>query len=305
VRTGEPIESVAAGSAGRSPLVVLIAWKGLGTPDLEEAADAWPFLRAQLRRGSGTLEATTGSLPLDPAATLTSIGSGGLPSAHGITGATLRDDGGEVRPAWSAPGTGSVIATFADDLDHDSAGGAEVGAVLAARTDRGIVGDGWYLEHVDRDPVVVAAGGPREAVEEAEAIVRSRRMGSDGVTDVLAIVLDGRVDAVDAATAELVTAIRASVPRTTFALAGTGSLRPTTRSIDATMLASEVDAVLGAAVVEEPSGEGLFLDRDVLVADRLTAQQVADVLGRHRMESGAPLFADVSPSFVVAFSRYC
>ena len=82
-----------------------------------------------MREGAGTIEAVTGSVPLDPAATLTTIGTGGLPSSHGITGSLVRDDDGTVRRAWSASGAGSVIATFADDLDAASGQRAAVGAV--------------------------------------------------------------------------------------------------------------------------------------------------------------------------------
>ena len=102
VRTGEAIDGVAA--AGETPLVVLIAWKGVGSRDLEARPGAWPFVRRAMAQGVGTLEAVTGSLPMDPAATLTTIGTGSLPSTHGITGTLLREDDGELSSAWSAPG---------------------------------------------------------------------------------------------------------------------------------------------------------------------------------------------------------
>ena len=66
--------------------------------------DAWPFLRRAMRPGRRhDSRRSTGSLPLDPAATLTTIGTGGLPSPHGITGTLVRDDDGAVARAWSAP----------------------------------------------------------------------------------------------------------------------------------------------------------------------------------------------------------
>jgi sialate O-acetylesterase len=46
--------------------------------------------RPMLDDGAGTLEGETGSLPIDPAATLTTVGTGGLPSQHGITGSFVR-----------------------------------------------------------------------------------------------------------------------------------------------------------------------------------------------------------------------
>ena len=46
-------------------------------------------------------------------------------------------------------------------------------------------------------------------------------------------------------------------------------------------------------------------DRAVLVDRSLTAQHVADALRAERGAGDVPLFADVYPSFAVAFSRYC
>ncbi len=53
------------------------------------------------------------------------------------------------------------------------------------------------------------------------------------------------------------------------------------------------------------AADGLFLDRDVLVERSITSQRVADALRSERSLAGEPLFADVYPSFAVAFSRYC
>ena len=303
VRTGDAAPGVIADGARPAPLVVVIAWKGLGTPDLEEAPGAWPFLRRAMRQGTGTTDALTGSLPLDPAATLTTIGTGGLPSAHGITGTLLRGDDGTVRRAWSATGTGSVIATLADDLDAASEQRALVGAVLTEAADRGIIGDGWYLDSDDRDRVTRVAA-PRRAGAALQTMVTSRGFVDDGFTDVLGVVLDGRVREVDPATADVVEAVRAVVPDATFVIAGTGSLAAP-EALDASDVVAAIDASVGAPVVAATAADGLFLDRGVLVDRALTAQQVADALGAERGPGGDRLFADVYPSFAVAFSRYC
>ncbi|MGZ8631781.1 MAG: hypothetical protein ACXWZF_12575, partial [Actinomycetota bacterium] len=55
VRTGVAIEGLADGAG--SPLIVLIAWKGIGTTDLGSGPGAWRFLRGALRAGAGTLDA--------------------------------------------------------------------------------------------------------------------------------------------------------------------------------------------------------------------------------------------------------
>ncbi len=303
VRTGDALPGVITDGTSPSPLVVVIAWKGVGTPDLEAAPGAWPFVRRAMREGAGTIEAVTGSVPLDPAATLTTIGSGGLPSAHGITGSLVRDDDGTVRRAWSGVGAGSVIATFADDLDAASGQRAAVGAVLTSPADRGIIGDGWYIESDDRDRVARVID-PRRAGAAVRTLVTSGGFGDGGPTDVLGVVLDGRVREVDAATADVVQAVRADVPGATFVIAGTGS-PPAPGALDASGLASAVEASVGAPVVAATAADGLYLDREVLVDRSLTAQHVADALRAERGAGDVPLFADVYPSFAVAFSRYC
>lgn len=303
VRTGAAIDGVAAEGSDAPPLVVIIAWKGLGTTDLERDPAAWPFLDRALRTGSGTLEGTTGSVPLDPAATLTTIGTGGRPSSHGITGTVVREDDGEVAVAWSAPGSGSVIATLADDLDHDSGGRARVAAIVSNPADRGIVGNGWYLDAAD-DDTMVRLDDPGRAATVARSITTSEELGSDRETDVLAIVLDGGVDRVDTATARVVSTVRSLVPHATFVVTATGTLGAG-EGEDAPGLADDVEAALGAPVVAEVAADGLFLDRDVLVDRSLTGQQVADSMGALVDDAGRALFDDVYPSFAVAFSRYC
>ncbi|MDH5312685.1 MAG: hypothetical protein OEW66_02430 [Actinomycetota bacterium] len=303
VRTGEPIPGVVAGGKP-TPLVVVIAWKGLGTPDLEADRSAWPFLRRVMRAGAGTLEAATGSLPLDPAATITTIGTGGLPSAHGVTGTTIRRDDGRLAAAWSSDEAGSVIATFADDLDRDTGERARVAAILSDPADRGIIGNGWYLEARDDDRVAIVDDVSRRPSATARTVVRSEGLGTDRVTDMLGVVLRGRVRPVDAATAAIVRTIRAVVPGATFAIAGTGSLSAT-GSADAAQLARAVDSTLAAHVVAGLAADGVFLDRDVLVQRSITSEQVADALRRAGSSTEQPHFSDVYPSFAVEFSRYC
>ena len=101
VRAGVPAQGVADASDEPS-LVVQVVWKGVGSADLEAHPHAWPFLRATIARGGGTLEGTTGSLPLDRTATLTTIGTGGLPTQHGITGTIIRGDDSDVAQCLGA-----------------------------------------------------------------------------------------------------------------------------------------------------------------------------------------------------------
>lgn len=304
VRTGEAIDGVAAEGGDTPPLIVIIAWKGLGTADLERSPAAWPFLRRALRTGAGSLTGTTGSVPLDPAATLTTIGTGGRPSSHGITGTVVREDDGEVSVAWSTPGSGSVIATLADDLDHGSGESARIAAIVSDPADRGIVGNGWYIDAAD-DDTVTRLGEPARAATVVRSIATSEGLGSDRATDVLGIVLGGTVGRVDTATAEVVSTIRSFVPQATFVVTATGTLAGGDQGEDAPGLADDVEAALAAPVVSEVAADGLFLDRDELVDRSLTGQQVADSMRGLVDGAGRRLFGDVYPSFAVAFSRYC
>ncbi len=232
VRTGKAIDGLAADS-GTVPLVVLIAWKGAGTPDLERDPGVWPFLRSRVRSGAGSLEAVTGSVPLDPAATLTTIGTGGLPSSHGITGTLLREDAGDVPRAWSTPAAGSVIATFADDLDHGTGEQARIAAILTGPADRGIIGDGWYLDAGDDDRVTDTGHDMRRPELAAQMMMASEDLGADEITDVLGIVLEGPIARLDATTADVVATIRRRVSRAMFVVAGTGIHTAADESIDA------------------------------------------------------------------------
>ena len=91
-----------------------IVWKGIGVPDGETLAIVDEL---SVREDVAIGTADVGSLPLDPAAVLTTIGSGGIPSEHGITGSRLRGTRGRVVPSWSREAPTSVIATLGDDLD--------------------------------------------------------------------------------------------------------------------------------------------------------------------------------------------
>jgi hypothetical protein len=66
-----------------------------------------------------------------------------------------------------------------------------------------------------------------------------------------------------------------------------------------------VEASLGVDVVQEIAAGGVFLDRMVLTERSISSDVVTDALGREMRPGGRPLFADIYPSFAVAFSRYC
>jgi hypothetical protein len=301
VRSGTAVPGVSDGTRPR--LVLLVAWKGVGTRELGDGHRAWPFLASLMRDGAGTIHGRTGSLPLDPAATETTIGTGGLPSQHGITGSYVRNTRGQVVQAYAPNAPVQIIATLADDLDHENPA-TLVGLVSPDETDRGLVGGGWYP---DEDPVDVAIGDGAAAPLAVQAHLDTG-YGADDVPDVLGVVLDGSVRAMDRWTKELVTEAQGATGGTTLVVvAGTGSWESQTRAVPDTTL---VDAVEDAVPGDEPAVAatvpgGLFLDQQVLTDEQVTGQVAVDAMLSADAPDGERMLADAFQGFAVSFARYC
>jgi len=308
VRAGTAVDGVADGARPR--LVLEVAWKGVGSRELRDDPRGWPSLRSLMDRGSGTLAGDTGSLPLDPAATLTTIGTGGLPSQHGIIGTLVRNDRGHVEEAWGPSSPFSVIATLPDDLDQAMDQRPLIGLVASDQADRGITGGNWYIGH-DRDAMVVATGG--DTVKAARRLL-AEGFGRDDVPDILAVVLDGSVASMDRRTHELVAAAgRASGRSVVVAIAGTGSGAgadagsTTGPRIRASDVVSQVDdAVPGEPnVVAGVVPGGLFLDQGVLAQEGISGDAAVQALLKVTAPDGALVFEDAFQGFAVSFERYC
>jgi len=308
VRAGTAVDGVANGERPR--LVLEIAWKGVGTDELRADPRSWPSLRSLMERGAGTLAGDTGSLPLDPAATLTTIGTGGLPSQHGITGTLVRNAGGQVVEAWGPGSPFSVIATLPDDLDEAMDQRPMIGLVARDQADRGIIGGNWYIGH-DRDAIVVAKGG--DAVRAARRLL-AEGFGHDDVPDILAVVLDGSVGSMDRRTHELVAAAeRASGGSVVVAIAGTGSGAGAEAGSTngPRILASDVVSQVDDAVPGDPDvvagvvPGGLFLDQRVLAQEGISGDAAVQALLKVTASGGARVFEDAFQGFAVSFERYC
>jgi hypothetical protein len=304
VRSGTAVAGVANGEQPR--LVLLVGWKGVGSSELETHPADWPFLSSLLDEGVGALDGETGSLPLDPAATLTTIGTGGLPSQHGITGSWIRNGQGEVVEAFR-PGLpvedGQIIATLADDLDHANHS-TLVGLVATEERDRGIVGGGWYP---DEDPVDVVTGDSAAAPLAVEVHLATG-YGADDVPDVLGIVLEGSVRSMDRLTREIVTeAERATSGSTLVVVAGTGSWETSRLAVpDGGLVEAVEEAVPGdAPAVAAAVAGGLFLDQDVLREEEVTGQLAVDAVLSATGPGGERMLADAFQGFAVSFARYC
>ena len=296
VRSGTALQKAVVAGAG-SPLVVEIVWQGVGGVSFSHLGTPW----ATSFRGheAWTMNGTTGSLPVDPAAVLTTIGTGGLPSQHGITGTLVRDAHGAAVPAWSVDAPTSIIATLPDDWDRATAQRSRIGLVASDEVDRGLIGGTWYLDH-DRDDLVIGPGDPVTAVDG----LIGTGYGADATTDILGVVLNGAIDRMDRQTGAIVAAVRRVVPDATFVLTTTGSA---SGSLDSNPpdVTSSVDRAVGGPVVSAIVPGGVFLNEQVMAARGITSDDVVRAMDALKSSFGTPLFADAFPGFAVSFSRYC
>jgi hypothetical protein len=302
VRAGVSVNGVANGTHPR--LVLEITLKGIGTQDIEGAPSSWPFLHALLHEGAGTLDGTTGSLPLDPVATLTTIGTGGLPSQHGITGSFVRNDDGDVVRAWGDGAPLSVIATLPDDLDEKTGQRAMVGLVATDEGDRGLIGRNWYPRH-DRDAQSVVSGSG--SVTAASEIL-AQGFGRDDVPDILGVVLEG--SGADARMREIVAlARRAAGGSLLVVVAGTGSSAadPANAEVTASNVLGQVEEHVegDAPIVAQAVPGGLFLNQATLAAERLSGDAAVQALLDVTTPDGQRMMADAFQGFAVSFARYC
>jgi hypothetical protein len=295
IRSGVPLtDAVRAGA--HPPLVVELVWRGVGPEAFTPAGLRW--LGSHQLHGAWTFTGTTGSLPVDPAAILTTIGTGGLPSQHGITGSLIRDAHGRPVPAWSAAAPTSIIATLGDDWDHSTAQRARIGLVARSPVDQGLIGGTWYLDR-DRDDVEIGSADPAREVGR----LIDAGYGADGTTDILGVVLSGMPERMDRDTGRIVASVMRRLPDTMFVLTATGDADG--GGVARPDVAASVDRAVGSPVVARAVAGGLFLDQAVMAANDITSDDVVRAMDAMEAPDGTPLFADAYPGFAIAFSRYC
>lgn len=289
VRSGTAIPGVVEQGA-TSPLVVLIVWKGIGQAGIGHkptyvAGVARPYM-AGVRTAIGS--ATPGALPLDPVAVEATIGTGGLPSQHGITGTKIRNSAsGRVVAAFGPGAPQPVIATLGDDLDKATGGRARIGLVASSPGDMALTGDAWYANETIVDRIAHVQADNRADVTPFLA----GGWGADTVPDLLAVGLSGSFAADYQTMGAIQTQVLRAVPDATLVVAGTGTL-----------------AVKHAVTSPAPAGTdtiaagGAFLERG---AAAVPAQTVVDELRAQTSPDSSPLFIDAFASYAVRFGRYC
>jgi hypothetical protein len=236
---------------------------------------------------------------VDPAATITTLGTGGTPAEHGITGTVLRSPYvGSLVHAWKDNSTPTEIPTLADDLDHALGQRALIGVVGSDVADRGAIGGIYYVPS-DRDTVVVRP--TLSAIERTARRLLRSGFGSDAVPDILAVVMTGSVDRLDAATRRLVAeASKASGGSLTVVVAGTGSIAAAP-GLDARQVTDQMEAgVTGTEISVLASDPG-----GMFIAPTASAHDVAQALLALRAPGGGRLMADSFPAFAVSLARFC
>jgi hypothetical protein len=305
VRSGRALRETAVRSRPR--LVVQVIWKGVDSGDIRAAMSKLPALTRFMKEGSGTLRGTVPSFPLDPAAAIATIGTGGLPSEHGITGTLIRNDRGRLTASWGPRSPVNVIATLGDHLDEKRRQRPVVGVVGTDVSDRGAIGGRWYWPR-DRDHISVTDDSPSEIVDEVWRMLHAKRFGQDRVTDLLAVAVEGRLGELDRQLAALVArANRVSRGSLIVSFTATGSFA--SWSADP-WPAERVEGVVEAAipstrpVIEASSPGGLFLDQDALSDLGISDDAVVNAL-LNSASGGEPPVVDAFPGRAVTFARFC
>ena len=301
VRVGRPLPiATTQGAAPR--LIVLIAVRGLDSAVLTSTPGRVGSIDQLRAAGASTLLGTIDSVPADPAAVVTTLGTGGLPSEHGITGSFIRTSEGAVVRPWSRSAPTSVIATLADDMDEVWSGEPRIGLVASDPTDRGLIGGDWYPEQ-DRDDILPPTRSA-EALERIQELLADG-YGADEVPDLIGVVLDGRLGEIDSAVGEIREAVGRMMRHDALVvLSGTGRLAGSGEERRARGFVEALEGSLGTTVVEAATASGLFLDTDAALRSKITSGAVRDAL----LDPEAPgrsLLADVVPSYAISFERFC
>lgn len=295
VRSGTAVSGIASGQPPR--LVLEVVLKGAGSSTVETD---WPELQTMMESGAATSQGRVPSLPLDPAAAIATIGTGGLPRQHGITGTHVRSDSGKLVEAWGRGAPPSVIATLPDDLDQRLRERPHIGLVADSPSDRGLIGGNWYVDN-DEDDIVITKDVVRAGKE-----LLARGYGRDDVTDFLAVTFAADADSRDEELGALVrAAAAASNDSLLTVVTATGASEPTPQMVKAHTLSNGLKVELGTDVVEAFAVGGLFINQDVLARQDISEDEVVRSLRALETIDGRPILADAFTGIAVSFARYC
>lgn len=309
VRSGRAVAGATEGPIPR--LLVTVVLHGVR----DVASD--PVLDALAAAGTAG-PAEIGSLPRDPAALMTTIGTGGEPAQHGITGSLLRNDRARVASAWDprlrqrgvepfGPAPPTVIAALGDDLDEILDQRPLIGVVADHPAARGLIGGNWYVTN-DRDSHEIVATD--RVLSTLERTLRQQDFGRDAVVDLLAVSLRSRgTEGATPALHVLRTVERVVGARFAAAIVVLPKEPRSPLTFSAQDVARSVGETVGHPVVEADTAGGFFLDQRALAAGNVTKDDVVEAMSGEVIESYGSktdmVFADVFPGLAVSFARFC
>lgn len=137
-------------------VIVTVVWDGGGWNGLEEFPGAWPHLRRLMTEGVTYTNAYVGSSPSVTPAVHTTLGTGVLPSTHGVTGVPVRDEDGEVVDSFNDGKSARFIEVdaLAESWDEHKNNRALVGMIGYEPWHLGMIGKGAETPGGDRDDAV-------------------------------------------------------------------------------------------------------------------------------------------------------
>jgi hypothetical protein len=289
VRSGSAIPDVTDGDT--PGVVFLVVVKGLDGTDV--AGPGWDRLRALGEKGVITEAARIGSQPNDPTAIASTIGTGGLPYQHGITGALIRNDVGKLVPAWGGGAPVSVIATLADDLDELRDQDPLIGLVATSPQDRGLIAGNWYVDN-DRDHIRTGRSPTRAVAAISELM--DEGFGDDEVPDLLAVTLAGPPSEVDRALGAIERFGDNARSGAAVVVTGTGPIP----SDNDDVVKDVEDSIQGSTnMIEGSVAGGFFVDQAALTETGKSEDEVIEAI----KSTGA--FQDAFAAITVSFARYC
>jgi hypothetical protein len=131
-------------------LIVTLVWDAGGIDVLDANADAWPYLRSLIPKGTWFDNATVGSSPTSTAQIHTNIGTGAFPDHHGLVGHRLMV-GGRITTPWAQGPNLIIRPTLADLYDRAMGNEPKVGIVATVNIHFGMMGHGAFFNGGDKD----------------------------------------------------------------------------------------------------------------------------------------------------------
>lgn len=307
VRSGTAAEALRQPGGASPRLVVEVVWKDVTATELQGAVDRLPTVETLVAEGAGTFSAEPGSLPLDTAAMISTLGTGGLPSEHGITGTLLRNDRGALVEAWGSRSPINVIATLGDHLDELTRQRAVIGGVGTDVSDRGIIGGRWYPDH-DRDPFTIlpANTSPERQTAAAIRLLREQPFGQDTTVDLLGLVQSGPPQALDDGLGRLLEEARDRSDGSMVVVLTAIGTDTDDDALPADVVARRVEKATPGryGILDGVAPGSFYLDQGELARRKLSDDVVLRSLFDLEHE-GRKVFADAFPAIAITFGRYC